>query len=70
MNAWSDDRLCALDHIRTWRRHMFASTGVARADARRELAAAVTYYRRFHQAPADTRYAAAVERNQARRKAA
>jgi hypothetical protein len=70
MNAWSDDRLCALDHIRVWCRHWQATTGVARVDARRELAAAIGYFRTYHQTPADARYAAAVEHSQARQRRA
>jgi hypothetical protein len=68
MSAWADDRQASLDHIRTWRRHMFATTGPQRADARTELAAAIAFYRRFHLAPSRRAFEAAVARSKTRQR--
>jgi hypothetical protein len=70
MNVMADDRQAALDQIRTWLRHWHCTVGIERDDARRELAAAIAYYRRFHLATSRRAFADAVARSKARRVAA
>jgi hypothetical protein len=63
MNAWEADSAAALDHVRTWLRHWGATSGIDHDDARIQLRAAISYWRRFHKAPADARYVDVVQRS-------